>query len=172
MQMIMPLSAALLLAIFATNAAADEFPPRKPGAWEITTERAQHPGLVMKMCVDKETDELFHKLGAGLSQKVCDRTMIKLEGHIVTAQAHCTIGGSTMTSTSVTRFDGDKAYHMETKSHFAPAFMGRTDSVTSQDAKWVGECPPDMKPGDFSMGHGVVMNIKMLGAIQDRLPHK
>jgi hypothetical protein len=40
--------------------------------------------------------------------------------------------------------------------------MGRSDSVMTQDAKWVGACPADLIPGDVVMGNGMKVNIKQM----------
>jgi hypothetical protein len=166
------ITAILISTICCTAALADEFPPRKPGLWEITVTGEKRPTVTMKMCIDKETDELFHKLGTDLSVQVCSRRDLKVTGNVATAEAQCKIGGATVTSTSVTTFTGDTAFHGDSKSHFEPALAGKTDSASSQDGKWIGPCPSDMEPGDFAMANGMTVNVKMLNSLRKMLPQK
>jgi hypothetical protein len=165
------LSTVFVASAFVADTWADEFPARKPGEWDITIMRGDKAAGTIKMCVDKETDQLLYKIGGGLSHQFCQHSDVKVTGNVVTSQSECTIHGSTVTALSITTFDGDTAFHLETKSHFDPAFLGKTDVVTKQEGKWVGDCPADMKPGDFVMGHGIKVNIKMLDALQKHLPH-
>jgi hypothetical protein len=163
-------TAILVSTIFSTAAFADEFPPRKPGLWEIAVTAEKRPTVTMKMCIDKESDELFHKLGSDLSVQVCSRRDLKVAGNVATVEAQCKIGGSTVTSTSVTTFTGDTAFHAESKSHFEPALAGKTDGTTVQEGKWTGPCPSDMEPGDFVIANGMTLNIKMLNSLRKMLP--
>lgn len=161
----------VLSAAFAGVAVADEFPQRKPGEWELSILRGQTPAATMKMCIDKDTDAAFLKLGNGATHQLCQHSDIKVSGNVVTIASECTIAGSKITSSSITRFDGDSAFHVEVKSHFEPAFLGKTDTLTQQEGKWIGDCPGDMKPGDVVVGRGVKINIKMLEALQKRFQH-
>jgi hypothetical protein len=67
-----------------------------------------------------------------------------------------------ITTQSVTKFTGDSSYHTDINSKFSPPMMGRSDSVMTQDAKWVGACPADLIPGDVVMGNGMKVNIKQM----------
>jgi hypothetical protein len=170
MQTITRLSLVVLPLVFATAAAADEFPPRKPGAWEVKVVSEKHAPITLKMCIDKETDALFHKNGTELAEQACDHRDVKVDGDTATVEAQCKIGSSRVTSSSVTKFDGDTAFHADSKSHFDPPFLGRSDVVSQEDGKWVGPCPKDMEPGDFVMGNGMKVNIKMLSALKKFMP--
>ena len=39
-----------------------------------------------------------------------------------------------MTTTSITTFTGDSAYHVDVKSHFDPPKLGQSDVTITQDA--------------------------------------
>ena len=41
--------------------------------------------------------------------------------------------------------------------------MGRNESSMTQEAKWAGACPADMKPGDMIGPNGMKMNLKPVG---------
>jgi hypothetical protein len=170
MRMTTRFSLVLALALGATAAVADEFPPRKPGLWEVALTAEKHTPVTMKMCLDRETDQLFQKFGTDVSVPACPHADVKVVGSVATAQAQCKIAGSTLTSTAVMNFKGDEAFHSEIKTHFEPAVMGRTDIFVAQEGKWSGPCPTDMKPGDFTAPNGMKLNIKMLSSLKKLLP--
>jgi hypothetical protein len=170
MRMQARISIILMSSMFATIALADEFPPRKPGLWEVTSTGEKRPTIKLKQCIDKATDEEFHKLGTDITDKVCSRRDVKVSGNVATVDSECKIRNSTVTSTVVTTFTADTSFHADSKSHFDPAFLGRTDAVSTEDGKWVGPCPSGMEPGDFSVGGGPTLNLKMLNALKKFLP--
>jgi hypothetical protein len=44
---------------------------------------------------------------------------------------------------------GDSSDHVETRMLFSSPSTGRTDSVAIVDQKYLGVCPPGIKPGDI-----------------------
>jgi hypothetical protein len=162
------LGAAALLAASATAQTAD-FPPRKPGLWQVdmAMQGGQMPAQQMKMCIDASTDAEMHKLGMNASQGMCEQPSINRSGSTVTVDATCKMAETKATTHAVTKFSGDTAYHTDVTTKFDPPMMGRSESAMTQDAKWVGACPADMQPGDLLMGNGMKVNIRqMLGGKQ------
>lgn len=151
----------------AGPARADEFPPRKAGLWQVdmTMSMAQMPPQQMKMCIDPGTDAEMYKLGISASQGMCDKPDLHRSGNTVTVSTMCKMGDSQISTTAVTKFTGDTAYHTEAHTKMTPAPAGGSGETTiTQEAKWVGPCPADMVAGDVVMGNGMKMNIKqMLG---------
>jgi hypothetical protein len=150
-------------------ACADEFPPRKPGLWQIdmSMPSGPMPPQQMKMCIDAGTDAEMYKLGMSASQSMCDKPEITRSGSTVTVNTACKRGESHMNTHSVTKFTGDTAYHTDASTKIDPPMAGRGESAMMQDAKWVSVCPADMQPGDVTMGNGMKMNMKeMLGGKQ------
>lgn len=148
---------------------AQDFPPRKPGLWqvEMTIEGGQVRQQAMKMCIDTTTDAEMHRLGMNASQGMCNKPDISRSGNTVTVNAACKMGQTESTTHAVTKFTGDTAYHTDSTTKFNPPLMGRSESTVTQDAKWAGPCPADMQPGDVMMGNGMKLNIKqMLGGRQ------
>jgi hypothetical protein len=161
---------ALSLTMFSAAALADDYPPRKPGLWLVTIQAAVGPPATMKMCIDADTDQIFHKIGTDLRSKRCAKNDVKVDGDTISAESECKIGSSTVTTTSVTKFDGDTAYHSDVTSHFDPALLGKTDTTITQDGKWSGDCPADMKPGDFVLANGIKINVKTLNFLKSFIP--
>jgi Protein of unknown function (DUF3617) len=151
----------IVSALFATAALADEIPSRKPGGWEVATKGEALPNVTLKLCIDKDTDQLFHKIGTEVTER-CSSRDVKVEDNVATINSQCKIGNSKITGKMVMTFSGDTAFHSELKSHFEPPFKGMSDATATQDGKWIGACAAGMKPGDFALGEGIKMNIKML----------
>jgi Protein of unknown function (DUF3617) len=164
------LVSAIFTADFLSAAVADEIPPRKPGGWEVVIEGEKIPKVTMKMCIDKETDRLFHKIGTDLAEQKCTRKDVKVVDNVATIDSECKISNSKVTGTTVMKFTEDTAFHSEAKAHFEPALLGKTDAVTTQDGKWTGPCPSGMKPGDFIVADGIKVNIKTLDMLRKFLP--
>ena len=44
------------------------------------------------------------------------------------------------------------------------------DSTSTIEAKWIGACKPDQKPGDIMMPGGMKMNIKDMQKLKALIP--
>ena len=78
-----------------------------------------------------------------------------------------------MTITSHSEITGDfnSAYTVKVTSHSqgGPAAVPR-NSTTIIEAKWLGACKPDQKPGDIMMPGGIKMNIKDMEKLKGLMP--
>jgi hypothetical protein len=153
------------LACGVIGARADDLPTRKAGLWEVTMHMAtaNMPTQTMKFCTDAATDASLYKFGMNAAQGMCSRYDLHRTGNVATVDTECKMGDMKMTAHSVMTFTGDSAYHTETKSHFDPPMMGRSDSSMTQEAKWTSPCPADMQPGDMIGPNGMKMNMKSMG---------
>jgi hypothetical protein len=143
---------------------ADDLPQRKAGLWQVDMANpgGQMPPQQMKMCIDANTDAEMYKMGMNAAQGMCSKPDIHRSGDTMTTNSQCKMDQTQITTQSVTKFTGDSAYHTDINSKFNPPMMGRSDSVMTQDAKWVGACPADLIPGDVVMGNGMKVNIKQM----------
>ena len=161
------MTAVALATIFSMAAHADDYPPRKAGLWEVAVHNpAPVPDATIRMCIDPDTDQMFHKFSGDVRAKHCSKSEVKVTGSTVNADSICKMGGTTMTTNLTTTYTGDSAYHVDIKSHFDPPKAGQSDVTITQDAKWMGDCPADMKPGDLDMGHGLKFNIKTVNMLK------
>lgn len=144
------LTAALILP--ATTTRADEYPARKPGLWEITTDPKDPRPMVARLCIDAATEADLLKKGQATKAEICSRQDVHRTGNVLTVDSVCRPMSSEVTSRSVTTYTGDATYSTVITSHFNPPFMGKTDSITTQEAKWLGPCGADMQPGDMIVG--------------------
>jgi hypothetical protein len=155
-----------LLATAALGASFEDLPKRKPGLWEMTMMPVdtQRPPTTSRVCIDTATDAMLTDFGLGISNQVCSRRDISIRGSVATIEAVCKIGTSQQTTRSTITYTGNTGYKTEIKAQYDPPFLGKTESTTSQEAKWTGPCPPDMKPGDLVMGNGIKVNLRDLAA--------
>lgn len=155
---------AALASVIALGAGLDDLPKRKPGLWEMSTGSAENKGApaMSKVCIDVTTDRELMNFGLGVTNQLCSKREIKVTGGVATINMVCTVGNSQATSHSTITYTGNSAYRAEVRAHFEPPFMGKTDSTTTQQAKWIGACPSDMRPGDLVTGNGVKINLRDL----------
>jgi Protein of unknown function (DUF3617) len=147
-------AALFLVVAFAMPAGAAEMPSRKAGLWEITTHMPNHP-ITMKQCIDASTDQAMqsHASSSGAS---CSKRDVQKSATGMTIDSVCTIAGKTMTSHIVVSGSFDSNYTMTITSEGGSLPAARTMTL---DAKWLGPCAADQKPGDMIMSNGVKMNI-------------
>ena len=156
----------------AASALATDYPPRKPGLWELTRSapNPRYPPQVQQICLDAATDALLYKVGISIGNQACSKIDVQSSANKVEIHAVCKFGTSTTTSSSVITFRGDTAYHEDIAIHYDPPLMGKTsESTSTTDAKWVGACTADMKPGDIAVMPSPTMPIPMRMNIRDML---
>jgi hypothetical protein len=146
------------------GAGLEDLPKRKPGLWEMSTTSSGNKGVpaMSKVCIDAATDRELMNFGLGVAIQLCSKRDIKVSGAVATLNMVCTIGNSQATSRSTITYSGNTAYRAEIRAHFEPPFLGQSDSTTTQQAKWTGPCPADMKPGDLVTGNGAKINLRDL----------
>jgi Protein of unknown function (DUF3617) len=157
------LAAGLLMALHAADAGADELPIRKPGLWEMKMVKtgSAPPDLTMQHCTDETTDKAMSTAFSPMSKEVCSKREIQKTSTGYVSDAVCSIGGMSITSHSDITGDFNSAYTVKTTSHseHGPSGLPR-DSTMTIEAKWLGACKPDQKPGDIVMPGGFKINTK------------
>lgn len=157
--------AALPLLICATPAFAAEIPARKPGLWEMkmTLEGRNVPMPGFQHCIDAATDRQMNTMGAATRADQCAKKDVQVSGGTVTVDSVCELGnGMTATSHAVVTGDFNSAYvvKVSSKRSGSPATPGLPPETNMTiEAKWLGPCKADQKPGDMIMGNGMKMNI-------------
>ena len=157
------LGCCLLASLPASEAAAVEVPVRKAGLWEMKIVRTgtQLPEMSMQHCTDEATDRDMNTGMAPAAKDVCTKNDLQKTATGYVADSACNIGGASITSHSEIAGDFNSAYTVKTTAHTenGPAVVPR-DSTTTIEAKWLGACKPDQKPGDIVMPGGFKLNIK------------
>jgi len=164
---------ALLAAYPAPDAGAVELPLRKAGLWELKTMRAGSsvPDMTMQHCTDASTDREMATSFSPASKELCSKQDLQKTATGYVSDSVCTVAGMTITSHAEITGDFNSAYTVKSTSHSqgGPAAVPR-DSTTTIEAKWLGACKSDQKPGDVVMPGGIKINLKDMERLKGLMP--
>jgi Protein of unknown function (DUF3617) len=164
----------LLAAASAGSAGAEDLPIRKAGLWEIKMVRTGSPlpSLTMQHCTDETTDKDMNNMVSPMAKQICSRQDVQKTATGYLGDSVCSIGGISVSSHSEISGDFNSAYTVTTTSHSELDSKGvPRDTVTKMEAKWLGACKPDQKPGDIVMpGGGFKLNVKDVDKLKALLP--
>jgi hypothetical protein len=154
-------TASLLSLLIISQAAADEKVTikRKPGLWEVSVsaDGKSLPGS-MKQCADEATDAQMMQMAQGQSESCKMGELRKIDsGYEFSSE--CKMGPSTITSQGVFKGDFETSYTGEVVTKMTPPVFGRGEAKSTIQAKWLGDCPADMKPGDMQTGDGMKIGL-------------
>ena len=145
----------------ASPAMALDLPARRAGLWEIQMQAAGNlPAMTSQHCIDAKTDQAMNSLGGGMAQQQCSKQDVRQSGGTITIDSVCKIGAGTVTSHAVITGDFNKAYtvRVTSKRDGGDKNKSAANSTMAIEAKWLGACRPDQRPGDIVM-NGRTMNI-------------
>jgi uncharacterized protein DUF3617 len=169
-------SALGLLALSPVNGAvAVELPVRKAGLWEmkVLSTGAPVPEMTMQQCTDETTDKDMSTAMSPMAKEMCSKQDIQKTAAGYVTDSVCGIAGMTIKSHAEITGDFNSAYTVKStsRSEGGPAGGGR-DNTTTIEAKWLGACKSDQKPGDTMMPGGMKMNIKDMEKLKSMMPKK
>ena len=166
-------STCLLALLPALEAGAVEMPVRKAGLWEMKMLRTGSPApdMTMQHCTDETTDKEMSTTFSPMAKEACSRNDIQKTATGYVADSVCSIGGTSITAHSETTGDFNSAYTVKTTSHSQGGPAGvPPDSTMTIEAKWLGACKPDQKPGDIIMPGGIKLNVKDMEKLKGLIP--
>ena len=166
-------SAAGLLAMLPVNGAvAVELPVRKAGLWEMKVlSGGSVPEMTMQQCTDETTDKDMSTAMSPMAKEMCSKQDIQKTSAGYVTDSVCAIAGTTIKSKAEITGDFNSAYTVKSSSHSEGGMGGAPrDSTTTIEAKWVGACKGDQKPGDIMMPGGMKMNIKDMEKLKALIP--
>ena len=162
--------------VVSVPAFAFDMPSRKPGLWEMkmTFEGRSLPPQVTQHCIDAATDRQMNTLGNNMSKDKCSKQDVTNAGGKIIVDSVCQLGTATTTTHGEMTGSFDSAYTVKVTSKRDGAAMpgmpaGGATNMTI-DAKWLGACKADQKPGDIIMANGVKMNIADMQKMQGMRP--
>ena len=165
-------SAACLLALLpAADALAVVLPIRKAGLWELKMVRTggTMPDMTMQHCTDASTDKQM-STSFSPGKETCSRQDIQKTAAGYISDSVCSVAGMTITSHAEITGDFNSAYTVKSTSRSESAIGGTRDSTTTIEAKWVGACKADQKPGDIVMPGGMKINVMDLDKLKAMMP--
>jgi hypothetical protein len=169
------LGAALGLAalLLPESAGAVDLPVRKAGLWEMKIARtgSAMPEMAMQHCTDETTDKDMSTAVSPMAKDLCSKQNIQQTATGYVSDSVCGAGGITVTSHAEITGDFNSAYTVKTTSHADRGATGAPrDTTTTIEAKWLGPCKADQKPGDIIMAGGMKMNIKDMEKLKSLIP--
>ena len=153
----------LLAGLPANLARADDLPTRKAGLWEIklVNTGSPLPAMTMQHCTDETVDKDMNNLASPMAKQICSKQDIQKTASGYVSDSVCSVAGISIASHSDVSGDFNSAYTVTTTSHSDLGSKGTPhDTVTKIEAKWLGACKPDQKPGDIVMPGGFKLNVK------------
>jgi hypothetical protein len=152
---------------------ADELPLRKAGLWEMKVVRtgSPMPEMTMQHCTDATTDKDMSTAFSPAAKQNCTKNEVLKTSAGYASDSVCSFAGVSMTSHSDISGDFNSAYTVKTTSHSQGGPSGAPrDAVVTIEAKWLGACKPDQKPGDIVMPGGFKLNIKDAEKLKGLVP--
>jgi hypothetical protein len=168
-------SAVGLLALLpAGGAVAVELPVRKAGLWEMKVlGGGTVPEMTMQQCTDETTDKDMSTAMSPVAKDICSKQDIQKTATGYVTDSVCGIAGVTVKSRAEITGDFNSAYTVKTSSRSEGGLAGAArDSNSTIEAKWVGACKADQKPGDIIMPGGMKMNVKDMEKMKALIPKK
>jgi Protein of unknown function (DUF3617) len=162
----------LLALLPVADALAVELPVRKAGLWEMKMVRTGGtvPEMTMQHCTDATTDKQM-STSFSPGKETCSKQDVQKTATGFVSDSVCGVAGMTITSHADITGDFNSAYTVKvtSRSEGGPANVTR-DSTTTIEAKWLGACKGDQKPGDIVMPGGMKMNILELDKLKAMMP--
>jgi hypothetical protein len=133
---------------------ATELPTRKAGLWEIRIDDAP---MAVQQCVDAATDRMTRSNAGPAAQQACPKPDVQRSDDTWTIDSTCMFQDKTFKSHMVITGSFDSALKVTTtvEGDYVP---GGKQTIKT-DAKWLGPCTADQKPGDMRMGNGKELNL-------------
>jgi hypothetical protein len=167
------LALGLLALLPVQSACADDLPIRKAGLWEMKVIRTGSPipAMTMQHCTDETTDREMSTAFTPMSKEVCSKKDVQKTATGFVSDSVCSFAGVSVSSHSEIVGDFNSAYTVKSTSHSegGPAAT-KGDHETMIEAKWLGACKPDQKPGDIVMPGGMKINLHDMDKLKALLP--
>jgi len=165
-------AAGLAILLPALQAGAVELPLRKAGLWEMKMVRAGSPmpEMTMQHCTDETTDKDMSTASSPMSKEICSKRDVQQTATGYVSDSVCSVAGVSMTTHSEISGDFNSAYTVKTTAHSDHGVAGIKDATTTIEAKWLGACKPDQKPGDIVMPGGFKLNVKDAEKLKGLVP--
>jgi len=169
------LSCCALVVLSAHGALAMELPTRKAGLWEMKVVKTGSPipDMTMQHCTDETTDKDMNNSVSPLAKQICSKQDVQKTATGFVSDSVCSVAGMSITSHSEIVGDFNSAYTVTSSSRADRGAAGPPrDATTKIEAKWLGACKPDQKPGDIVMPGGFKLNVKDAEKLKGLLPQK
>jgi hypothetical protein len=128
------------------------------------------PDMTMQHCTDASSDKQM-STSFSPGKETCSKQDIQKTATGYVSDSVCSVAGMTITSHAEITGDFNSAYTVKSTSRSEGALISTPrDSTTTIEAKWVGDCKADQKPGDIVMPGGMKMNVMDLEKYKAMMP--
>jgi hypothetical protein len=132
--------------------------------WEMAVmfEGRNSPAYTLRRCTDATTDTLVTAMASGWADDSCTKRDVQNNGGTIVIDSICTVGPVATSAHAEITGDFNQAYTLKVSTRQgggAPAALAGDRSLTV-DAKWIGPCGANHKPGDIILPGGMTMNIR------------
>lgn len=130
----------------ASEAAAPELSPPKPGRWRMTSTMSAGPMQGMQMpaievCVDKASFDSIQRGGDAGAEAQCDDMSVRREGDAIVTHARCVADGRTSIIDNRVTGDLDSRYTTDTRIQTTPEpAPGAGEVRVTTTAERLGDC--------------------------------
>ena len=162
-----------LAPLSAGRAVAEDLPVRKAGLWEMKVVKtgSSIPDMTMQHCTDETTDRDMNNMVSPMAKQMCAKQDIKKTAAGYVSDSVCNVGTTSITSHTEIVGDFNSGYTVMTASHSDKGPGGKPlDTTTKIEAKYVGACKPDQKPGDIVMPGGMKINLHDMDKLKALFP--
>lgn len=165
-----------LAAIIPHIASATDLPKRRSGLWETTVSMSKGGfSQTLKQCVDEATDTEMMNMGAETSKSMgasCAKSEVTRTATGFDNEVECDMGGSKLRSKGSFTGDFSSAFSGTVTTTVTPPLLGAPSTTTTIQAKYLGPCAADMKPGDIILPNGMKTNAKDSAAQAEQMAQK
>jgi hypothetical protein len=155
-RVVLAVLAVAALAPAASSLAQGDTPTRKPGWWEmqlvISGPTPQPIRQTQHICTDATIDLKQSPFGVNMNGAGCKPTTVtRMTDHWMVSGA-CDTGAMKISAEATATGDLNDRYHADIAVHMDPPPAPQAGEVhIAMDARWVGQCPADKKPGDVEI---------------------
>jgi hypothetical protein len=153
----------LVALVLASGAQATKLPLRKAGLWEMKMVRAGSPmpEMTMQQCTDETVDKDLSNSAAPMARQSCSKQDVQKTAAGYVSDSVCSVAGAKIASHVEIAGDFNSAYTVKTTSRTEGGPVGAGhDATMTIEAKWLGACKADQKPGDVVMPGSFKINVK------------
>jgi hypothetical protein len=127
--------------------------------------------MTMQHCTDETTDRNMNTGLGPAAKDVCSKHEVRQTPTGYVSDSVCSVAGASITSHYEISGDFNSAYTVKSTAHteHGPSAVPR-DSTMTIEAKWLGACKPDQKPGDIVMPGGFKLNMKDAEMLKGLVP--
>jgi hypothetical protein len=171
------LSIALLSAVSVLpwfRARAEELLVRKSGLWETKVVRIGGPPLLASVfhhCTDATVDhEMIGMYFSPAKSSACSKRDVKKTASGFSTEIVCDYGAISNVFRADLAGDFQSFYSVKSRSWMEGSRQPR-EIITTVEAKWLGACDPDQRPGDIVlMPRGLKFNVLDANEMKARAP--